>query len=97
MIIPTMDRGGAEKQLCLLATHLSRDEFDVHVILLTRDGPYSEILRDCRYSRDRDRQTVQSRIQRPLSGCVNNSTFVTRLSSTLGFLRPTVLDALRQN
>ena len=45
-VIPTMDRGGAEKQLCLLATHLPRDEFDVHVFLLTRDGPRSASLRD---------------------------------------------------
>ncbi|TWU32906.1 glycosyltransferase family 4 protein [Novipirellula artificiosorum] len=45
-IIPTMDRGGAEKQLCLLAENLPRDRFDVHVVLLTRDGPRSERLRD---------------------------------------------------
>ena len=45
LIIPTMDRGGAEKQLCLLAENLPRDKFDVHVILLTRDGPRSERLR----------------------------------------------------
>lgn len=38
-IIPTLDRGGAEKQLTLLATHLPRDEFDVHVCALTRGGP----------------------------------------------------------
>jgi glycosyltransferase involved in cell wall biosynthesis len=40
-----MDRGGAEKQLCLLAENLPRDLFDVHVMLLTRDGPRSERLR----------------------------------------------------
>ena len=45
LIIPTMDRGGAEKQLCLLAENLPRDQFEVHVILLTRDGPRSETLR----------------------------------------------------
>jgi glycosyltransferase involved in cell wall biosynthesis len=45
-VIPTMDRGGAEKQLCLLAENLPRDRFDVHVILLTRDGPRSQSLRD---------------------------------------------------
>lgn len=44
-VIPTMDRGGAEKQLCLLAEHLPRDQFEVHVVLLTRDGPRSERLR----------------------------------------------------
>ncbi len=41
-----MDRGGAEKQLCLLAESLPSDQFDVHVILLTRDGPRSKSLRD---------------------------------------------------
>lgn len=45
LIIPTMDRGGAEKQLCLLAENLSPERFKVHVILLTRDGPRSETLR----------------------------------------------------
>jgi glycosyltransferase involved in cell wall biosynthesis len=34
-----MDRGGAEKQLVLLARGLPREEFDVHVALLTRGGP----------------------------------------------------------
>lgn len=38
-VIPTLDRGGAEKQLCLLAAGLPREIFDVHVVLLTRDGP----------------------------------------------------------
>ncbi len=39
LIIPTLDRHGAEKQLCLLAAGLPRDRFDVHVIALTRTGP----------------------------------------------------------
>ena len=42
-VIPTLDRCGAEKQLTLLARGLSTgptaDEFDVHVCILTRDGP----------------------------------------------------------
>lgn len=38
-IIPTLDRAGAEKQLCLLAGGLPRDEFDVHVCALSRGGP----------------------------------------------------------
>ena len=46
LIIPTMDRGGAEKQLCLLAENLPRDQFDTHVVLLTRDGPRSQRLRE---------------------------------------------------
>jgi glycosyltransferase involved in cell wall biosynthesis len=45
LIIPTMDLGGAEKQLALLAENLPRDEFEVHVCLLTRDGPRSESIR----------------------------------------------------
>lgn len=43
-IIPTLVRGGAEKQMSLLATRLPRDQFDVHVCLLTSDGPYRELL-----------------------------------------------------
>ena len=41
LIIPTLDRSGAEKQLTLLATRLPREEFDVRVIALTRGGPYA--------------------------------------------------------
>lgn len=44
-IIATLTRGGAEKQLVLLATRLARDEFDVHVCALTCGGPYEEDLR----------------------------------------------------
>lgn len=40
LLIPTLDRSGAEKQLTLLATGLPRDEFDVEVVCLTRGGPY---------------------------------------------------------
>lgn len=47
LMIPTLDRGGAEKQLSLLATHLPKDRFDVHVCTLTRDGPYAEPLDRC--------------------------------------------------
>ncbi|MEN6459361.1 MAG: glycosyltransferase [Thermoguttaceae bacterium] len=39
LVIPTLDRAGAEKQLCLLATGLPREEFEVHVCALTRGGP----------------------------------------------------------
>jgi len=45
LIIPTLDRGGAEKQLSLLATGLPRDQFDVHVCTLTRGGPLEEPLK----------------------------------------------------
>ncbi len=42
-VIPTLDRGGAEKQLTLLAKGLSSGtysaEFETHVYVLTRDGP----------------------------------------------------------
>jgi glycosyltransferase involved in cell wall biosynthesis len=40
-----MDRGGAEKQVVLLATHLPAEEFEVRVYLLTHDGPRSADLR----------------------------------------------------
>lgn len=46
LLIPTLDRSGAEKQLTLLATRLPRDEFDVRVVALTRGGPYAEELAD---------------------------------------------------
>lgn len=46
LVIPTMDRGGAEKQLSLLARNLPPDQFDVHVVLLTRDGPRRGELQD---------------------------------------------------
>lgn len=44
LIIPTLDQGGAEKQLCLLAAGLPKDQFDCHVVLLTRDGPRRSVL-----------------------------------------------------
>lgn len=44
LIIPTLDRSGAEKQFALLAAGLPRARFDVHVLLLTRTGPYAEPL-----------------------------------------------------
>jgi len=46
LLIPTLDHSGAEKQLALLATRLPRDEFDVHVVTLTRGGPYESMIRD---------------------------------------------------
>ena len=44
LLIPTLDRSGTEKQCTLLATGLPRDQFDVHVIALTRGGLYAEEL-----------------------------------------------------
>lgn len=44
-LISTLDRSGAEKQLALLANGLPRDEFETHVIALTRGGPYADELR----------------------------------------------------
>ncbi|HET6882319.1 MAG TPA: glycosyltransferase [Pirellulales bacterium] len=44
-IIPTLDRSGAEKQLTLLARGLARNEFDPHVCVLSRSGPYEADLR----------------------------------------------------
>lgn len=44
-IIPTLVRGGAEKQLVLLATGLPKDQFDVHIAVLTHSGPLETDLR----------------------------------------------------
>jgi glycosyltransferase involved in cell wall biosynthesis len=46
LLIPTLDRSGAEKQFTLLATRLPREEFDVQAVALTRAGPYASVLRD---------------------------------------------------
>ena len=46
LVIPTLVRGGAEKQLTLLAAGLPRDEFDVHVAVLTHSGPLEERLQE---------------------------------------------------
>jgi glycosyltransferase involved in cell wall biosynthesis len=45
LVIPTLVRGGAEKQLALLARGLPRSEFDVHVAVLTHTGPLEDQLR----------------------------------------------------
>jgi len=44
-VIPTLERGGAEKQLVLLATALPKEEFDVHICALTRGGQLEAPLR----------------------------------------------------
>lgn len=44
-VIPTLDRGGAEKQLVLLASGLREQGFDTEVVVLTRPGPYESELR----------------------------------------------------
>ncbi len=46
LIIPTLVKGGAEKQLTLLATGLNREKFECHVVVLTHSGPYEQTLRD---------------------------------------------------
>ena len=45
LIIPTLDQGGAEKQLAMLACGLDRDDFETSVVVLTRSGPLEEQLR----------------------------------------------------
>ncbi|MBQ1338859.1 MAG: glycosyl transferase family 1, partial [Thermoguttaceae bacterium] len=45
-VIPTLDRCGAEKQLTLVASNLPKERFDVRVAVLTRDGPYSQTLKE---------------------------------------------------
>lgn len=44
LLIPTLERGGAEKQLALLACGLKVRGWDVHVCCLTRGGPWQEAL-----------------------------------------------------
>jgi glycosyltransferase involved in cell wall biosynthesis len=44
LVIPTLDRGGAEKQLCLLAIGLREYNIEPHVVLLTREGPLRSML-----------------------------------------------------
>lgn len=43
-VIPTLDRGGAEKQLALLAGGMKQRGWDVHVCCLTRGGPWQAVL-----------------------------------------------------
>jgi glycosyltransferase involved in cell wall biosynthesis len=45
LLIPTLGRSGAEKQMTLLACGLPRDRFDVKVIALTRGGPFEDDLK----------------------------------------------------
>ncbi|MCL2305142.1 MAG: glycosyltransferase [Planctomycetaceae bacterium] len=44
-IIPTLDRGSAEKQMVSLATGLPKDEFEVRVCTLVRNGPLEDELK----------------------------------------------------
>jgi glycosyltransferase involved in cell wall biosynthesis len=46
LVIPTLDQGGAEKQLCLLADGLPKEQFEVHVVVLTHTGPRESWLRE---------------------------------------------------
>ena len=44
IVIPTLDRSGAEKQFALLASHLPPAEFQVQVAVLVRGGPFEAML-----------------------------------------------------
>ena len=46
LLIPTLAKSGAEKQFTQLATGLPKDKFEVHVVALTRGGPYESNIRD---------------------------------------------------
>jgi glycosyltransferase involved in cell wall biosynthesis len=46
LVIPTLDQGGAEKQLCLLAAGLRVHGIEPVVVVLTRDGPLRASLDD---------------------------------------------------
>ena len=43
-VIPTLEQGGAEKQLCLLAGGLLAKGVDMHVCTLTHGGPRADQL-----------------------------------------------------
>lgn len=45
-VIPTLDQGGAEKQMALLAGHMDRARFEPHVVVLTRSGPLESELKE---------------------------------------------------
>ena len=47
LLIPTLDRGGAEKQFALLAGGLKSRGWDVHAACLTRGGPWQDALDAC--------------------------------------------------
>jgi glycosyltransferase involved in cell wall biosynthesis len=80
LIIPTLDNGGAEKQLCLLATGLDRARFEPHVITLTRDGP---------------RRTMLDQAGVPVVSIGKRSKFdptaIFRLTNALSRLRPDIV------
>ncbi len=44
LVIPTLDRSGAEKSFALLATRLPKETFAVRAVALDRSGPYAEML-----------------------------------------------------
>ncbi len=46
MIIATLERGGCEKQLAMLAANLDRNRFDPSVVALSSGGPYEKMLRE---------------------------------------------------
>ncbi|QDT37914.1 glycosyltransferase [Stratiformator vulcanicus] len=46
LITPTLDASGAEKQFTELACGLSDRDFDVHVVALSRGGPYASRLQE---------------------------------------------------
>lgn len=45
LIVPTLEQGGAEKQLAMLACGLDRSHFEPSVVVLTRTGPLESKLR----------------------------------------------------
>lgn len=79
-VIPTLVRGGAEKQLSLLARHIDRSRFEPVVVTLTSEGPYAAELDAANV----DRQHIGKRGKfDPLA--------LQRLKRTLQQLRPDVV------
>jgi len=46
MVIATLEQGGAEKQLAMLATNLDRSRFEPAVVALSRGGHYRKVLQE---------------------------------------------------
>lgn len=46
LIIPTLNRGGAERVTSILANNLDKDKFDIYLVLLEKKGSYLKDLKD---------------------------------------------------
>src|SRR5690554_6433835 len=44
LIVPSMRGGGAEKVIANLVRYINKDEFEVKLILIKKEGPYLEMI-----------------------------------------------------